>query len=711
MIAALVCDSMVVGQKFIRQTDVAQEDVVTTGLEAAQVRTAMEKLFADGHILNAQADGTVTQKVMASMRDARILEYKKDGRTRALHIGWPNMDDELEAELRAAARKLHEVFLAHFDAAFPLWEESNLFGALDATHDINIGDRQGAVRTLATRLGLEPDAVWTQIGGTTFPASGMLARAQFFASSTGRLHVVDKKSVLRDPHRLNLLAWLSTLREMNRRETTARASAVELVELLLVFMTQSSSVERFLGIVGLAELKHRAHKLNVVHLGDAVKLLVQDLAGRRAPGQTLDPVALLVHTDPRGIRRASQYCVRAQNIYREFFGERFLQCRALAVDKRKHVVAGLPPLGRVAPAKTDARAMSQRLAAHSASVATIIRQPSSAPSSSGATSSVIVDKKAARVTGDKDQDTVKTAAAAGSDTKDDAMGDGPKHKKQKKNKEHKTDKKDKKHTKEKPTPAPDTPASAPSATAKCKRTIDDVIAKQGALLDAKRRAFAAAAPGKPVPYVLPGGGIFKKAGAADEASGGRPPPPAPPLHRGWGVSVLMGQGVAATLGGTFVAAKSIVDAEVVAVDDTTKKWLSADALAARLHGKRLVDLAWLASNTKKGTCIAFQPWIHIARTSLWLSAAFQAEHKDYVDVLRIAQRCAPCRGRKTGGAADESFRILEGPMPDLAGKSRSTFVVVTDAEFQTMARSKNVLTLPSLVAHATALYGPERSVV
>lgn len=748
MIAALVCDSMIVGQKFIRQTDVAQEDASTTGIEAAQVRTTMEKLFAEGHIFNTEADGTITQKVMKSMQEARILEYQRDGHTRALQTGWPSMDTELDAELRAAAVQLHDVFLAHFDAAFPLWEESNMFGALDVTCDMDAGVRKSTLHSLATRLGLDPDAVWTQIGGDTFPASGMLARAQFFASPAGSLcqasmNVDKKKIVLRDPHRPNLLAWLSTLREMSGRQTTARASAAELVAFLLVFMTQSSSVERFLGIVALTELKHRAHKLNVVHLGDAVKLVVSDMAGRRAPGQTLDPMKLLVHTHPDGSWRATQYCVRAQNIYREFFGERALQSRSLAIDtKKKHVVAMVPPLGRVIRAKTDVRAMSQRLAAHTASLSTIIHKPSAAPCSSGTTPSTTADTTGRRCAGDEGQDTRNRAiTAAGSDAKDamckaqkkdnECKTKDKKHKKDKdkkdkdkkeKHKKHK-DKKEKheKHKekkenhekdKDKPTPAPDTPASALCAAPKTKRTIDDVIAQQGALLDAKRRAFDAALPGKPVPYVMPCGSAFKKAGDAGEASGGRPPPPAPPLHRHWGVSVLFSRGVTATLGRMFVAAKSIVDAEAVAVEDTAKQWLSADALAARLHGKRLVDAAWLASCTKKGTCVAFQPWIHIARTRLWLSAAFEAEHRDYVAVLRTAQICAPGRGhkKKKKEGPDKAFCLMGGPMPDLASKSRSMFVVVTDAEQKTMAWSKIVLTLPGLVARVTALYGPERSV-
>ena len=138
-------------------------------------------------------------------------------------------------------------------------------------------------------------------------------------------------------------------------------------------MTQTTSVERFLGLVKLTELKCRAHKLNVVRLGDAIKIAVQDLAGRRLAGQVLDPVKLLVAKDSGGIWRASPYCIRAQNIYREFFGERALHCRSCEVKATTKDPPGIPPLGKVKQPKVSSRAFAQRLAAHSDAVGACAR--------------------------------------------------------------------------------------------------------------------------------------------------------------------------------------------------------------------------------------------------------------------------------------------------------------------------------------------------
>ena len=217
-------------------------------------------------------------------------------------------------------------------------------------------------------MGKDPDTVWRELGGHTFPASGMLARAEWHLSSPGKILDTETTNALRDPAQPNLLAWLNTLRNMTKRDKDARASAIEVVELSVVFMTQTTSVERFLGLVKLTELKCRAHKLNVVRLGDAIKIAVQDLAGRRLAGQVLDPVKLLVAKDSGGIWRASPYCIRAQNIYRELFGERALHCRSCEVKATTKDPPGIPPLGKVKQPKVSSRAFAQRLVAHSDAV-------------------------------------------------------------------------------------------------------------------------------------------------------------------------------------------------------------------------------------------------------------------------------------------------------------------------------------------------------
>ena len=195
----------------------------------------------------------------------------------------------------------------------------------------------------------------------------------------------------------------------------------------------------------------------------------------------------------------------------------------------------------------------------------------------------------------------------------------------------------------------------------------------------------------------------------------RPPPPATPLLRNWGISVMPGEGCCVDFNSverTFVRSKSIIDAEAVVVDNTTVSWHSPDALAARLHGKRLVDKAWLESNTKKGSCTAFQPWIHVANTTLWISSAFAVQHAKYVTVLKHAAANAPDR---KGHAPAKKFQVIDGAMPLENNNSKSKVAVVSDSELRAMSaddrrKFKNTFDLRGLLAHCTALCGPERSV-
>ncbi len=42
--------------------------------------------------LRSQAHGTITQSVLASIRVARVVDYRADAKVKALSIGWPAED-------------------------------------------------------------------------------------------------------------------------------------------------------------------------------------------------------------------------------------------------------------------------------------------------------------------------------------------------------------------------------------------------------------------------------------------------------------------------------------------------------------------------------------------------------------------------------------------------------------------------------------------
>jgi hypothetical protein len=277
----------------------------------------MRRLFADGPVDAGLAKGTITQSVLKSSQDVRMLEYEREGRYGVSQVGWPEFDAEMQAILRATARQLPDVFFAYLDAASPLPEESELTHGFNVEHSIPMHLRETLVKGIASRLGIDADTAWTDIGGQTYPVSGLLARAEFFATPAG-CQLVSMSSHVHDPQAVNLAAWLATLRDLSGRETAARQSAVCTMEKCLILATQTSSIEHFLCVIALIELTSRAHKLNVVQLGGAITFLFQDLSDRRAPGDLLEPTALLVATgSPPGIVKASKYLLRMQNVYRD----------------------------------------------------------------------------------------------------------------------------------------------------------------------------------------------------------------------------------------------------------------------------------------------------------------------------------------------------------------------------------------------------------
>lgn len=358
-----------------------------------------------------QADGTITQKVLATLRAGRVVEFPSGSHRRALSIGWPAEGAAARIALEQKGRDLFEVFEAFFKAEFPAFEDTNLFAALDLQASMPVERRRELLRALAARRGMNPDTVWEEVGGATYPTAGLLSRALWHAGPHGHsqrpqsLSAADAK--FREPLSKNCAAWLHALRELKKPDLDKRRNAVALIETSLVFLVRTTNVERWLGEVALIELKRRAHHLKVFRLADALKLAVQDLRGRRPPGERLDPRALLVRASsatavwqatpylarrssdcsapavgdaraPSSVRRASlpsartERVRRVQNVYREFFGERGLACRSLIPvpldEQRAAPPIAKPALGRARPAIVDARSYKGRLQAHTASV-------------------------------------------------------------------------------------------------------------------------------------------------------------------------------------------------------------------------------------------------------------------------------------------------------------------------------------------------------
>ena len=88
------------------------------------------------------------------------------------------------------------------------------------------------------------------------------------------------------------------------------------------------------------------------------------------------------------------------------------------------------------------------------------------------------------------------------------------------------------------------------------------------------------------------------------------------------------------------------------------------------------------------------------------------QHAKYVIVLKHAAANAPDR---KGHAPAKKFQVIDGAMPRENNNSKSKVAVVSDSELRAMSaddrkKFKNTFDLRGLLAHCTALCGPERSV-
>ena len=217
--------------------------------------------------------------------------------------------------------------------------------------------------------------------------------------------------------------------------------------------------------------------------------------------------------------------------------------------------------------------------------------------------------------------------------------------------------------------APATSGEAGATPRDAVHLLQDIVQKQQELAAMKRDVAARAPSQGPTPYVTPTGGLLQGR-ATDEARA--PPPPPPQLPRGPCVviGVLRGPGAVACrlTASPFMEVKSIERAECVVVSDVAAHWDSADALAARLHGKRLVDTRWLETNAKSGRCVAFQPTLHASHYDLFLSDSFCAAYPDHAKVLERAAAHAPATA-----SGEPRLKVVRGARPDKPDHPRLSF--------------------------------------
>ena len=378
--AALFSDAMIEAQRFIRICDGAEDDVTLTGRQASELLAHLRVLLLDGAIWLEHAEGTLVHTALRSIKDIGILNFfAVSGKLQAVAIGWLGPDNCHRTAPIERAKEAFRIFEAFFNANFPMLEETNQFAVFDLKSTLSMRERESMLAGLARRHGSDPAKAWKQVAGSAGDgASGLLARAMWHDSDTARgtMTRVKKDGGVRprDPDQDNAVGWLRTLRELRPQNRASRAEAIDMIEFALVFLTRTTNVERWFSQIALIEAKQRAHKLTLSKLEDTTKLIVQDFGGRRTVPinavQLLTAHARATEGVPV-VWPASVYCLRAQNVYREFFGERrsgarSLDARSMGQQRAQRGRDSKPALGQVRACLPNTK--EARLKAHSAAV-------------------------------------------------------------------------------------------------------------------------------------------------------------------------------------------------------------------------------------------------------------------------------------------------------------------------------------------------------
>lgn len=247
------------------------------------------------------------------------------------------------------------------------------------------------------------------------------------------------------------------------------------------------------------------------------------------------------------------------------------------------------------------------------------------------------------------------------------------------------------------------PAASSSTADEMPDELQEVVRKQKELLAKKKDVMVRAPAQGPTPYVTPFGGLMQGQAASVRDA---PPPPPPILPRGPAavIGVVLGRGAGQCHIEKPFMQTSVEQAMCVVVGDLDAHWDSAEALAARLHGRRLVDCRWVQTNSKAGRCVAFQAILNIRHYELFLSPAFCRTYPDHAKALEEAAKLSPVL---VSGAP--RLKVVRGPRPDAPAHPRCSFSIRSDAEYHEAGGSAHSWNLARLIAHFSVPHGPERA--
>lgn len=421
----------------------------------------------------------------------------------------------------------------------------------------------------------------------------------------------DKKNKKREPECPNLRAWSRTYRDLlGAKDVSSRSALLDILTDYLVAVPGTPIVERWLGDVKMLELKHRAHKLSGASVANCLKLLKQDMNGRRPAGHILEPKSLLVknsgHLTSQGVRvvlPASRFLLDSQRLFREFYGGKSLSCRDLtplsaAQQSAQRHLSEKPALGVLRKRGDDSVAAATHK--HSESVQAGI-QALAAGARAGVIGQIVdPPPESARSSRDVMIAAVKQATANRQVAAPDADGVVKKRKKE----------------------------DAVSRK-------DERVTKQARIGDVKLQAHSAAPPGCMPRYVGPRGETWQRGSSVPLALG--PAESSLPLIK----KVWFGMGAPADdafragvlTGFKAVLCKKASHADMIVVDSVSGRWASLDAFHARLWGRTMVDVEYARSHGTAGTHARFLSAQSRCTKTVYMTADFQKSHPDFAKAL------------------------------------------------------------------------------
>lgn len=506
--------------------------------------------------------------------------------------------------------------------------------------------------------------------------AGLLCRALWHASPAGVCVAASdkpkrpssKRLVCHEPETISQRAWLRTWQEA-RKSGSKSTACLHLIEVFLSSMSNSGTVDRFLGLCKLTQLR-RGH-VDQGGLEAALKVLTQDLGGRRR--EPLNPKQLLTEAVPRQASAgggqvrspASQYCLQSMRLYKLWYGER--NCAGRSLEPCANVIGTLkaskPRLSSLRA--SNPKAEGQQLKQHAASVKAAVEKvneggggvgsgplgpihfPKEAPHALSAQSKACWDMAQRKRPGDVKEGDAKRQRS--------------------------------------------------SAAEVCTDTID----KQRHVLKQKEAAKLRERPNEPTPYVDAKGGLMRPE-VPPSCQKPKPPPALPQeprLHRADDCK----RPVPLNLGLRRVLGDEVPD--LYLVRNVLESWESPTGLYARIAGGRLVDHSWLDSLAGKGekgagTCFYFSSFMRKHHIVLFLTAAFCRQHPDHMRILEHCCSISPTL--KVGKSDRKRLEVTTDKMPEKLEFPTKSFRLVGDEPSH--ADEKPSLTLPALLLKCTRLH-------